>query len=64
MVVESSDHEDLRPVGPRWPAVWWWMANVEGMGLGSMVSKVREDGANFPMGKEGLSSFQVGRGEM
>ena len=61
MVVESSDHEDPRLVGPRWPAVWWWKANVEGMVIGSMVAKVREDGADFPMGKEGLASFQVGR---
>ena len=61
MVVESSDHEDPRPVRPRWPVVWWWKANVERMGRGSMVAKVREDGADFSMGKEGLASFQVGR---
>ena len=29
--------------------------------VGSMVSKVREDGADFSMGKEGLASFPVER---
>ena len=36
-VVESLDYKDLKPVGPRWSAVWWWKTDVEVMVVGSMV---------------------------